>query len=71
MPWDCLSFMRTNLTTLDFVVKNYEDMMILQSVAVAKLYDPDEHIKTMHQLRRLSIKMKVGYSSWLRKKPFI
>ena len=43
MPWECLSFLRSNSTTLDFVIPNRENMMILQSVAVMKLYGKELH----------------------------
>ena len=29
MPWECLSFLRGNSTTLDFVILDRENMMIL------------------------------------------
>ena len=38
MPWECLSFMRKNCSTLDFVIKSREDLMILKSVAAAMIY---------------------------------
>ena len=29
MPWECLSFLRDSSTTLDFVISDRENMMIL------------------------------------------
>lgn len=66
MPWECLSFMRKNWTTLDFVVKSREDLMILKSVATAIIYGQEAHKETMISFRKMAFKMKVSYQCWQR-----
>lgn len=66
-PWECLSLVRSNYTTFDIVVKDYNDLFCLLHFVFKKLFAPEEHVNFMRLFKCLKFKMKVQYEAWNRK----
>lgn len=68
-PWECVSLIRRdNGATLDLIIKDRKELMCLLSVLGHALYGADVHKVFIKQMLRMQFKMKISYSSWLRKK---
>ena len=75
-PWECISLIRKNLTTLDFVIKDSTPLMALIHIAYAHIHS---EIDRKHKIRlesrdfmpvfqRLKFKIKISYSCWKNQK---
>ena len=68
MPWECVSLIRRNeFTTLDFVVKEDRDLMILLNCLIGLIYGEEKHDSILHQFFRMKVKMKISYSGWIKR----
>ena len=52
-----------NGTTLDFVIKDYSDMMVLINIVQHAVYKPSSQ-ERLAFYKILRVKMKVGYLAW-------
>lgn len=39
--WECVSIVRNNFTTLDFVIKDHKDALALLNILHTKVFKPD------------------------------
>ena len=68
MPWECVSLIRKDeFTTLDFVVKQERDLMVLLNCAISLIYGSENIDSIIHQFVRMKIKMKISYSGWIKR----
>ena len=61
--WQLVSFIRKNGTSLDLLVKDQSDIMVLINVVQSMLYQPANQGR-LDFYKLLRTKMKIGYVSW-------
>ena len=61
--WQCVSFIRKNGTSLDLILKDKSDIMVLINVVQSMLYKPSNQDRLIF-FKVLRFKMKIGFVSW-------
>ena len=61
--WQCVSLVRENGTTLDLLIYDSSDLMVLINVVQAAIFKPVDQ-RRLDFFKMLKIKMKLGYISW-------
>ena len=62
--WECLSFLRSNGTTLDLAIHQTSYLMALIHVVHKHVYNPPPDIDFLYPYKILKFKMKIAYESW-------
>jgi len=65
-PWESISIYRSNMTSLDLVINDYNYVMALLHILHVRVFKPSS-LDFMKIYKQLKLKMKLAYEAWNRK----